>query len=75
MVLAEGRGNGELDPSIDPVANAVALITVLQGGYAFSRASGSADAYAQAVGGVLRPRRCQPRTLGRQRILAEPGTC
>ena len=52
-VLDEGRGNGELDPSVDPVATATALIAVLQGGYVLARASGSADTYAQAVDGVL----------------------
>jgi TetR/AcrR family transcriptional regulator, transcriptional repressor for nem operon len=52
-VLDEGRGNGEFDPSIDPVAIATALIAVLQGGYVLARASGSADTYAQAVEGVL----------------------
>ena len=52
-VLDEGRGNGELDPSTDPVATATALVAVLQGGYVLARASGSADTHARAVEGVL----------------------
>jgi AcrR family transcriptional regulator len=52
-VLAEGRRDGELAPSVDPVAVATALIAVLQGGYVLARASDSADSYATAVDGVL----------------------
>ncbi|MGH3262699.1 MAG: TetR/AcrR family transcriptional regulator [Trebonia sp.] len=52
-VLAEGREGGELDPSLDPVAVATALVAVLQGGYVLARASGSADSYTQAVEGAL----------------------
>jgi AcrR family transcriptional regulator len=52
-VLDEGRGSGELDPSLDPSAIATALIAVLQGGYVLARASGSADTYVQAVEGAL----------------------
>jgi TetR/AcrR family transcriptional regulator, transcriptional repressor for nem operon len=52
-VLAEGRENGELDPSVDPVATATALVAVLQGGYVLARAADSADIYAQAVEGML----------------------
>jgi AcrR family transcriptional regulator len=52
-VLDEGRENGELDRSVDPVATATALLAVLQGGYVLARASGSTDTYAQAVDGVL----------------------
>lgn len=52
-VLAEGRESGELDPSVDPVATATALVAVLQGGYVLARAADSADTYTQAVEGVL----------------------
>jgi TetR/AcrR family transcriptional regulator, transcriptional repressor for nem operon len=53
-VLAEGRENGELDPSVvDPVATATALVAVLQGGYVLARAADSADTYTQAVEGML----------------------
>jgi AcrR family transcriptional regulator len=52
-VLAEGCGNGEFDASIDPAVTAAALVAVLQGGYVLARASGSGDAYTQAVDGVL----------------------
>jgi TetR/AcrR family transcriptional regulator, transcriptional repressor for nem operon len=47
-VLAEG-----LDASVDPVATAAALVAVLQGSYVLARASGSEDAYTQAVDGAL----------------------
>jgi len=60
--LEEGRADGELDPSVDPVAVATALVAVLQGGYVLARASGSADTYAQAVDGVLGLLACQTRT-------------
>jgi TetR/AcrR family transcriptional repressor of nem operon len=53
QVLEEGRGNGELDPSVDPAATAATLVAVLQGGYVLARASGSRDTYTQAVDGVL----------------------
>ncbi len=52
-VLADGRENGELDPSVDPAAVATTLIAVLQGGYVLARAAGSADTYTQAVDGAL----------------------
>jgi TetR/AcrR family transcriptional repressor of nem operon len=52
-VLDEGRRTGELDPSVDATATAAALVAVLQGGYVLARASGSADAYARAVDGIL----------------------
>ena len=52
-VLAAGRENGELDPSVDPAAVATTLIAVLQGGYVLARAAGSADTYQQAVEGAL----------------------
>ena len=52
-VIDEGRENGELDPSVDPVATATALVAVLQGGYVLARAADSADAYTLAVEGVL----------------------
>ena len=52
-VLAEGRETGELDPSVDPVATATALVAVLQGGYVLARAADSADTYTQAVDGIL----------------------
>jgi AcrR family transcriptional regulator len=52
-VLADGRENGELDPSVDPAAVATTLIAVLQGGYVLARAAGSADTYRQAVEGAL----------------------
>jgi TetR/AcrR family transcriptional repressor of nem operon len=52
-VIDEGRGNGELDPSLDPAATAATLVAVLQGGYVLARASGSREAYALAVEGAL----------------------
>ena len=52
-VVAEGRENGELDPSVDPAATATALVAVLQGGYVLARAADSADTYTQAVEGML----------------------
>jgi hypothetical protein len=52
-VLGEGRGRGELDLPAGPEAIAAALVAVLQGGYVLARAAGSADAYTQAVDGVL----------------------
>ena len=60
-VLDEGRANGELDPSVDPVAIATALVAVLQGGYVLARAAGSADIYAQAVDGALGLLACHTR--------------
>jgi TetR/AcrR family transcriptional regulator, transcriptional repressor for nem operon len=53
QVLDEGRANGELAPGLDPPAVAAALVAVLQGGYVLARASGSTDAFDQAVSGVL----------------------
>lgn len=52
-ILDEGRESGELDPSVDAVSVATALVAVLQGGYVLARAAGSADTYARAVDGVL----------------------
>jgi AcrR family transcriptional regulator len=52
-VIGEGRENGELDPLVDPVATATALVAVLQGGYVLARAADSADAFTQAVEGTL----------------------
>src|ERR1700679_865020 len=60
-VLDEGRANGELDPSVDPVSTATALVAVLQGGYVLARAADSADTYTQAVEGVLALLACNPR--------------
>jgi TetR/AcrR family transcriptional repressor of nem operon len=64
QVLDEGRGNGELDPSVDPAATAATLVAVLQGGYVLARASGSRDTYTQAVDGVLALLACHARTGG-----------
>jgi TetR/AcrR family transcriptional repressor of nem operon len=64
QVIGEGRENGELDPSVDPAATAAALTAVLQGGYVLARASGSTDAYALAVDGVLALLACRTRTGG-----------
>jgi TetR/AcrR family transcriptional regulator, transcriptional repressor for nem operon len=61
-VLDEGRRNGELAPSADPIAVATGLIAVLQGGYVLARASGSADTYTQAVDGALALLACHTRT-------------
>jgi TetR/AcrR family transcriptional repressor of nem operon len=63
-VLDEGRGNGELDPAVDPAATAAALIAVLQGGYVLARAAGSAGSYDQAVDGTLGLLACRTRTGG-----------
>jgi TetR/AcrR family transcriptional regulator, transcriptional repressor for nem operon len=52
-LLAEGRASGELDPGLDPLATATALVAVLQGGYVLARAAGSAEIYTQAVDGAL----------------------
>jgi AcrR family transcriptional regulator len=52
-VIDEGRENGELARSVDPAATATALVAVLQGGYVLARAADSADAYTQAVEGIL----------------------
>jgi AcrR family transcriptional regulator len=60
-VLDEGCVNGELDPSVVPVATATALVAVLQGGYVLARAAGSADTYTQAVEGILALLACSPR--------------
>jgi AcrR family transcriptional regulator len=60
-VIAEGRENGELDPSVEPAAVAAALVAVLQGGYVLARAAGSADTYTQAVEGVLALLACRAR--------------
>jgi TetR/AcrR family transcriptional regulator, transcriptional repressor for nem operon len=60
-VLDEGRRNGELVPSADPVAIATVLIAVLQGGCVLARASGSADTYTQAVDGALGLLACHTR--------------
>ena len=62
-VLDEGRRNGELARSADPVAVATALIAVLQGGYVLARASGTADTYTQAVDGALALLACHTRTV------------
>nr|WP_042188663.1 TetR/AcrR family transcriptional regulator [Kibdelosporangium sp. MJ126-NF4]CEL18382.1 Transcriptional regulator, TetR family [Kibdelosporangium sp. MJ126-NF4]CTQ97865.1 Transcriptional regulator, TetR family [Kibdelosporangium sp. MJ126-NF4] len=43
----------ELDDTVDARATAATLVAVLQGGYVLARASGSADAQAQAIDGVL----------------------
>jgi TetR/AcrR family transcriptional regulator, transcriptional repressor for nem operon len=63
-VLDEGRGNGEIDPSVDPAATATALVAVLQGGYVLARAAGSEEAYTQAVDGVLGLLACRARAGG-----------
>lgn len=63
-VIDEGRATGEIDPSVDPAGTAAALVAVLQGGYVLARASGSRDAYAQAVDGVLALLACRTRTGG-----------
>jgi TetR/AcrR family transcriptional repressor of nem operon len=52
-LLAEGRGNGELDPGLDPAATASTLVAVVQGGYVLARAAGSTEPFTQAVDGVL----------------------
>ncbi|MEV0621787.1 TetR/AcrR family transcriptional regulator [Nonomuraea sp. NPDC050404] len=52
-LLARGRADGELRPDLDPGATAAALVAVVQGGYVLARATGSPDAYAQAVEGAL----------------------
>jgi len=52
-LLAEGRANGELDPGLDPETTAGALVAVLQGAYVLARATGSAEAYTQAIDGAV----------------------
>lgn len=52
-LLAEGRGNGELAPGLDPVGTATALVAVLQGGYVLARAADSAEVFGRAVDGAL----------------------
>jgi len=53
-----------LDPSVDPVAVATALVAVVQGGYVLARAAGSADTHTQAVEGILALLACRTRTGG-----------
>ncbi|OLZ43354.1 TetR family transcriptional regulator [Amycolatopsis keratiniphila subsp. nogabecina] len=52
-LLDEGRAAGELDPALDPLATATALVAALQGGYILARAAGSPDVFAKAVDGAL----------------------
>lgn len=52
-LLEESRAAGELALSLDPAAAAAALTAMVQGGYVLARASGSAEAYRQAVDGAL----------------------
>lgn len=52
-LLDEGRAGGEFAASLDPETAAAALAAMVQGGYVLARASGSADAYQQAVDGAL----------------------
>jgi TetR/AcrR family transcriptional repressor of nem operon len=53
-----------LDPSVDPVAVATALVAVVQGEYVLARAAGSADTHTQAVEGILALLACRTRTGG-----------
>nr|WP_245194912.1 TetR/AcrR family transcriptional regulator [Kitasatospora phosalacinea] len=52
-VLAEGRANGELPPSVDPSVTAATVVAVLQGGYVLARAAGDTDPFDQAVTGLI----------------------
>ncbi|GLW74883.1 TetR family transcriptional regulator [Kitasatospora phosalacinea] len=52
-VLAEGRANGELPPSLDPSGTAATVVAVLQGGYVLARAAGDPGPFDQAVSGLL----------------------
>lgn len=52
-LLDEGRAAGELNPGLEPVAVATALVAVLQGGYVLARAADSVEAYGTAVDGAL----------------------
>jgi TetR/AcrR family transcriptional regulator, transcriptional repressor for nem operon len=52
-VLTEGRDRGELDPTLDPVATASALLATLQGGYVLARAAADPTAFDQAIEGAL----------------------
>lgn len=52
-VLAEGRANGELPPSVDPSGTAATVVAVLQGGYVLARAAGDTAPFDQAVTGLI----------------------
>ncbi|MFJ5884271.1 TetR/AcrR family transcriptional regulator [Kitasatospora cineracea] len=52
-VLAEGRANGELPPSVDPTGTAATVVAVLQGGYVLARAAGDTAPFDQAVTGLI----------------------
>ncbi|WET80829.1 TetR/AcrR family transcriptional regulator [Amycolatopsis sp. QT-25] len=52
-LLDEGRAAGELDQALDPLATAIALVAVLQGGYLLARAAGSPEVFTKAVDGAL----------------------
>ncbi|QKW24508.1 TetR/AcrR family transcriptional regulator [Kitasatospora sp. NA04385] len=52
-VLAEGRANGELPPSVDPSGTAATVVAVLQGGYVLARAVGDTGPFDQAVTGLI----------------------
>lgn len=46
--LTEARTTGRLDPDLDPVDLAAALVAVVQGGYVLARGTGDADAMHRA---------------------------
>jgi AcrR family transcriptional regulator len=52
-LVAEGVGDGELSPAIDPEITSAAIVATLQGGYVLARAAGDPEAFRQAVEGVL----------------------
>jgi AcrR family transcriptional regulator len=52
-LVAEGVGDGELSPAIDPEITSAAIVATLQGGYVVARAAGDPEAFRQAVEGVL----------------------
>ncbi|TYK43929.1 TetR family transcriptional regulator C-terminal domain-containing protein [Actinomadura decatromicini] len=52
-VLQEGVDRGELNPSVNPVATASAIVACLQGGYVLARAADSTEPFDQAIAGIL----------------------
>ncbi len=52
-LVAEGVADGELNPALDPVTTAAAIVATLQGGYVLARAANDPQAFQQAIEGVL----------------------
>lgn len=52
-VVREGVEAGELNPAIDPVTTASAIVAALQGGYVLARAVDGTEPFGQAIEGIL----------------------